>query len=434
MCRRRGVLVWPVLFAGCYRAAPLDETAILSNLGVLQALGGLSPASRGTRLTEQSAVEIALESNPTLAVAREGLAIAQGDRTRAAAWRNPEVRVTNLGYEEGNDRLDRVVFALRVFPPHPVEMAARKDEADAGIERARFRVEEVQASLRRDARLAFRRVWFASQRVRLAERLVETRRRALDLERTAVSGGIGDPRAVAAAEAALAEAEGAQRRAMDERRFAIGDLAAVLGLASTEGLEPDAPADLMACPAPPRDLRSFEEQAVQKNPAVKQERAAYAQAEAVLRREYGRRIPWFSFVQAGYDFDPYGKRSGVHGGVGLDLPVWDWNTGGIARAEASRRQQAAQFRETLRQVLGSVRVAYEGWVTWFERLDRLRTETWPVVSQAEREAAAAVEQARLAESELLRARERQIRVEGEILDATLACTEAWLSLEAAVGN
>jgi len=160
-----------VLFAGCYRAAPLDETAILSNLGVLQAPGGLSPASRGTRLTEQSAVEIALESNPTLAVVREGLAIAQGDRTRAAAWRNPEVRVTNLGYEEGSDRLDRVVFALRVFPPHPVEMAARKDEADAGIERARFRVEEVQASLRRDARLAFRRVWFASQRVRLAAQL-----------------------------------------------------------------------------------------------------------------------------------------------------------------------------------------------------------------------------------------------------------------------
>ncbi len=426
-----------VACAACYRAAPLDETAMLLELKSLPAGRAAAPGRQdvpaGGPLTEERAVEAALESSPRVAVARAGVSVAEASLRRAGAWRNPEVRVTNLGFEQGSAHMDRMVFALRAFPPHPVEAGARADEAEADVLAARARAEDAEWRTRHDVRSAYRRAVAAGRGTGLAERLVEVKRRTLDLDREAVARGVGDPRTLAADRIELAAAEEGLRVARKSWREAMLDLASSLGLASTDGLVLDQAEDSLACPEPLAGAERLEEIAARGNPRLQVERAVHARAEATLRREYARRIPWFAFVQAGYDFDPEGKQSGFHGGLALDLPVWNWNSGGIAMAEAARTREAARFRETLASVVLSVRRALEEWRTAHERLGRIRSEVLPLAEQAERDAASAAAAGRLAERDLLAARARLLEVEQEVLDATLACSEAALDLEYALG-
>jgi cobalt-zinc-cadmium efflux system outer membrane protein len=173
--------------------------------------------------------------------------------------------------------------------------------------------------------------------------------------------------------------------------------------------------DLAQVPDPPT-LADVRERVALDQPRVRAARDRIASAAAEVRAERSQRIPAMSL--SGYALSEV-DRSAVGGGLGVEFPVWNWNSGKIAQAEAI---QAAEESRLLVATYDARAFLVESWAMCTQgRLAsrRLREE---VVPRAEVAASKMERSYQLGESplfETLDSRRSLLEVRRELLAAEL---------------
>jgi outer membrane protein TolC len=173
--------------------------------------------------------------------------------------------------------------------------------------------------------------------------------------------------------------------------------------------------DMAQAPEPPA-LADVQDRAASDQPRVRAARERLAAAAAEVRAERNQRIPAVSV--SGYALGEV-DRSAVGGGLGLEFPVWNWNSGKIAQTEAT---QAAEEARLLVATYEARAALVESWAMCTQgRLAsrRLREE---VVPRAETAAAKMERSYQLGESplfETLDSRRALLEVRRELLAAEL---------------
>lgn len=298
-------------------------------------------------LTQEEAVAVALWNSPSFQATLADLGIARADLAEAGLLRNP---IFSLLFPAGPKQLEFTLqYPFEVLVQRPARVAAARLNARAVGERLVFEALSLVAQVRTahaDAIVADRRLALVTENAEVTRRLADitdARLRAGDISEVDARA----PRTDAARSDVVRRAAGYDR---DLARVA---LAALLGIdQAPESLQPQLSAayDRAPCPVDDTPLKD----ALASRPDV---RAAELTIEAATARARWERSRAFALIGM-LDANGEGKQGFEIGpGVNADVPVFNRNQGGAARAaveieRASRLYAAARLR-----VLADVRSA-----------------------------------------------------------------------------
>jgi len=150
----------------------------------------------------------------------------------------------------------------------------------------------------------------------------------------------------------------------------------IQGLAATEWrIEPSA---LEAVPKPAGTDAALE--AIRDtHPLLEAGRARVRALDADATLERRQRLP--SFSVKGFVSDEL-DRTAFGGGVGVTLPVWNWNSGRIAQVEAARDAEKWKLEAQLRELLATANEARNACVQGQEAAQRYRDQILPKAQSA----------------------------------------------------
>jgi cobalt-zinc-cadmium efflux system outer membrane protein len=340
---------------------------------------------------------MAAERNPTLRQAEASIRAAEGRRRQAGAFPNPVV-----GYfgEELAFRAARETSEHGVFVEQTIPLGGKLGKSRRIFEREREQAEAIASAQRLRVANSVRSLYFEALG---AQRLVELRADLADLAREAVEitrelFNVGQ-----ADRPDLLEIEIEAERAEIEMLRAQADWEQtwrVLGaLVNDPGLRPARLSGSLDEPEAALDEEQLLTLLLSESPEIKVALAGVERARAVLARQRAERAPDL-FVSAGVGYNNEilerdGRKTGAEGRieVGVSLPVFNRNRGGIAAAEAElaiaerelerlrlslRARMASSFREYRAaritaekyrtQVLPRARQAYEMYLGNFRQM------------------------------------------------------------------
>lgn len=297
-----------------------------------------------------------LEDEPAVGAASARGEAALAREAEPVFFRGLELRARGLSADNFS-RGEDVEFSARLEMNNPWALASERrarrsetDEALAEVEQTslELRAEQCRRSMEAGA-LAERRAFYEWYRERLEAALEWNEQRR-------AAGTVDELRAQ------RLELEGATRLARREPPPA-GD-----------PVSPDFPLPELTAPAEPLVVQPavVRERVGQHQPAVAGRLAAKRRLEALAERATRRRLPWFGFVEVGYELSPHNSASNITGQVALEIPF-----GLDQRAEARRYQALSRGEEleaeALERELSRLALAALRTISFFEgRADRLR--------------------------------------------------------------
>jgi len=306
-------------------------------------LGAEGPAPEP--LTLSAAVRRAAEASPVLAAARERVAAAAGAARQAGRLPNPaaELRVESWDFHAGHatPRWDNVDFFATLT--RPLELGPKRSARAAGAAAARDAAAFEADRTRHEVILETVRTYLGALRARFLLDALEKNRESLSriveiLDRRVAEGWSAEADLLRF-RAELARAEEALLRVRLERDRELRLLAALLGEPAPVAAARLVPPGLPEIPEGEPD--GLARSALGRRPEVAAARARVAQAREAARLERARRIPTVGLT-AGYQRSS-GLDTGTAGLV-IPLPLFDLNSGNVARAEAEERAAEAELQ------------------------------------------------------------------------------------------
>lgn len=380
-------------------------------------------ASLDDGLSQDEAVLIALWNNALFQELLTDLGVARGDLVQAGLLPNPEV---GYFFAVPDKPFKYVVdMPLEALWLRPIRVeAARRESWRVGR-----RLTQSALDLIRDARQGYADVLLALGRLRVAEEGVRIREEIVQIAQTRLDAGEIDFQEAATARIDLLQARQAALRTSYEIPFAEERLRNLLGLGQQRPK-----LELVDDPAPLRSDLDVESLAVDAAASRPDAQAALQNSEAAAERLRLARVSWIRFLgildatsgrNTGHEFGPAFRTT---------LPIFNWNEGAIARAEAELEKADRQRLTVRNQILLDVHQAHA-------RYEQSRAE-WELLEQRVLpEADGAVERSRLAFREgntpylaileatrqLLASRLRQEELRAEL-------KRNWAELERSVGH
>jgi cobalt-zinc-cadmium efflux system outer membrane protein len=288
------------------------------------------------------AIATAVERHPSVAAAHSERRAARAGIDAAGAAPNPNLEVTTAYGRARDGSASRMEWGAELTVPVGwlAQRRARVDAARAHADAAGAATDALRRELLVELHGAFWSLVYAQERVTALAELSEQTTALATTVRRRVEAGESRPVEVARVEVeeerVLAEL-GVARAETEARRQ---QLALWLGLPPDQRLV--AIADLSVLPRP-TSADAARDRVRQRHPAVA---AATAQVHALaadVSTERRTRVPDFAlglFADSELDRSAYGAK------LSMDLPLWNWNTGNVRRAEwelaAARQRLEAQ--------------------------------------------------------------------------------------------
>lgn len=291
-------------------------------------------------LDQDKAVRVALLNNRALQAAFEEIGVSRADLVQAGLFSNPSLEALLRWPIRGDDSGMNVEISGSVKVSDLWQLPLRRKVAEAAMERTILEVGEAVLATRREAKTAYARAYFLEMMRRQAAELVEL---AEALERASLRrrefGYLGDP-AVYQAQEQVWQARLEASEIEMERNQARAALVRVLGLIDGE------PPRLAAAPPEPTGGLPDLERALALAQAgrldVQVARLKMVEAQRRARLERARVV---KDVHLGADWERESGGGQLLGPkLGIELPVFDQNQAGIARAEHQARQWAKQVQ------------------------------------------------------------------------------------------
>lgn len=322
-------------------------------------------------LNSDAAVAIALLNNPRLQVRLQELGIAEAGLVRAGRLPNPTFSFSNIA-GGGIREIERaIVFDVLtvLMMPLTIDIESRR------FEQTQLEVAAEAVSVATEARRAFFNAVASQELVLYARQVKTTADASAELARRMVLAGNFNKLAQMREQAFYADATGqlarAQQRALSDRERLIR----ALGLASpTQVTLPERLPDLPKAPFEPVDA---EQTAMSRRLDVLQAKKA---SEAVAKSlDLTRTTGFINVLNAGYanksqTGDP--RENGYQ--VEVEIPIFDFGTTRVARAEALYMQSVFHTAEIAINARSEVREAYGAYRTSYDLARHYRDEVVPL--------------------------------------------------------
>ncbi len=356
---------------------------------------GLIP--EGPVVTLDELEKMAAERNPTLAQAAASISAAEGRRRQAGAFPNPTVGYfgEELAFRAAGEKSEHGVFVEQTIP-----LGGKLGKAKRVFEREREQAEALAEAQRMRVLNSVRMLYFealgAQQLVELRADLADLAREAVVITRELYNVGQADRPDQLEIEIEAERAEIEMLRARTDWEQAWSALGAMV---NNPELRPARLAGSLEDGAEALDQGQLLTVLLRDSPEIKAARAGVERARAVVSRQKAERIPDL-FVNGGVGYNNEilerdGRKTGAEGRieVGINIPIFNRNKGGIAAAEAElaiaereldrlqlslRMRMASSFREyrnarTLvekyrTQVVPRARQAYEMYLSNFRQM------------------------------------------------------------------
>lgn len=311
----------------------------------------VSPSAHAQAWTLERSIAQAHSAAPELRMAGAQVDARTGDLNAARAWPNPTLSLRideKLGLEDGAGGADATQLALTQPLPF-TRRSARIKSAEAGIEFARRDLNARRLQLENRVAEVFHLLQLTAQRLQLAqerERFAGALRGGKKARKDPLTRYLSP---LERQRLAILHEQAHQEVANAEGKYSE----ALSGFRALLGLPADAPIEItpltpVALPAPlDRLIASLE-----MHPALATEQAAVASADAdieVARRERLAAPTVEVFTERDYLAGERRTYNGVI--VGVQVPLWGLNAGGVARAQAQREVAKAQAILTRRDLL-----------------------------------------------------------------------------------
>jgi cobalt-zinc-cadmium efflux system outer membrane protein len=391
-------------------------------------LGAPSPTppdvSIADGVTQEEAVAIALWNSPSFQATLTDLGIARADLVDAGLLRNP---VLSLLFPWGPKQLEFTLqYPFDVFVQRPARIAAAKVNAQAVGERLVWDALSLIAQVRTahaDAVVADRQVLLATENAALARRLADITDARLR------AGDISDLEARAPRSGAF-RTELMLRTAQHDRDLARLTLAGLLGLnEAPERLEPKTSAAYDAAPCVIDDTRLND--ALASRPDVRAAELGIEAATARARWERARVLALIGILDAngqgdeGFEIGP---------GINVDLPLFNRNQGGKARATAEI-ERASQLYATARlQVVTDVRSAGVRVAQAQQALEAWTRDIMPTLEVEQRQAESAYQAGEIPLLNVLDVSRRLVDGRMQQLTAEAGLLRSRIALDRAMGR
>lgn len=331
-------------------------------------------------LSAEAAVELSLLNNPGLQAAYQELGIAEADLVRAGRLRNPSFTFFNVRSSESFKIERSILFDIMGLLTMPLarEVEARRFEA------TQLEVAGQAVSTATEARAAFYSAAAAEQLARYFEQVKETAE--ISAELSARMGRVGNATKLAQMreQAFYAESVAQLARARHDATAARERLARALGLWGSD-LQFKLPERLPALPAAPFEPQEAEQTAIRTRLDVL---AAKRSTEGVARSlGLTKTTRFINVMDAGYANVSEGGEPRKNGyEITLELPLFDWGSTRVARAQSLYMQSVAKTADVAVRARSQVREAYSAYRTAFDLARHYRDEVVPLRRRISEEA------------------------------------------------
>jgi len=349
-----------------------------------RARSGLIP--EGPLMTLEELERMAAERNPTLAQALDSVRAAEGRRRQAGAFPNPVVGYfgEELAFRAAGETSEHGVFVEQTIP-----LGGKLGKARRVFEREREQAEALAEAQRMRVANSVRMLYFealgAQQLVELRADLADLAREAVEITAELYNVGQADRPDQLEIEIEAERAEIEMLRAQGDWEQAWRAIGAMVG---NPELRPARLAGDLAGAEAALDQEQLLATLLRDSPEVRAARAGVERARAVLSRQKAERVPdLFVSAGVGYNNEPLerdGRKTGAEGRieVGVNVPVFNRNRGGIAAAEAElaiAERELERLQLGLRSRMASSFRQYSGARTMVEKY---RTQVIPRARQA----------------------------------------------------
>jgi outer membrane protein, heavy metal efflux system len=374
-------------------------------------------------LTQEEAVAVALWNSPSFQATLTDLGIARADLVAAGLLRNP---IFSLLFPIGPKQLEFTLqYPFEVLWQRPARVKGARFNAQAIGERLVWDALSLVAQVRSahaDAITADRRLALATQNAELTRRIADitdARLRAGDISELEARAPTSD----------ASRSDVVRRATQHDRDLTRLTLAALLSLDRLpEQLTPQASAAYDAAPCPIDDGRLKD--ALASRPDV---RAAELTIESATARARWERSRVFTLIGI-LDANGQGERFEIGPGINTDLPIFDRNQGGIARATVEIERASRLYASARAQVITDVRSAGVRETQAQQALDAWTTDIVPSLETEQRQAESAYEAGEIPLFNVLDVSRRLVDGRMRQLDAEADLFRSRIALERAIGR
>ena len=394
-------LVFVVAFVGCTTTTSMTQSrsndfednslsedealeAIFSSTPTNSAIGiPENPVIGGSTddpLTLHDVLNIAFNNNPTFAEFAANRELARSAVLEAVAWKNPEFH-SNLRYITGDG--DDIEYELGVSQRFelPSKRRARR-EAAAAIELVAEQEEtSYKVILHAEVTKAYRTVTYRDAMITLELQNLELAKEIVAVVKKRINAGEARPIEATRARVEELKAKKQIQSAKRLRNISRKSLNALCGgtLPSNFNLLDSLPRQF--------ELANADQvlaQAQVRHPELRRLVALKQQKALELNRE---RISWHPDLSPGVGFEKEADEDSYIVSMGLEIPLWNKNQGGIAKAKAELQQIEAQILKIKQDIVRDVDLALETYTNAIEQIrafgelrsaaaDALKTETF----------------------------------------------------------
>ena len=323
-------------------------------------------------LSADGAVELAYLSNHGLQASFSELGIAEADLVQAGRLRNPSLSFGRLS-GGGMVEIDRsVMFDVLGL----LTMPAAKEVMQRRFEQAQYSAAFEAVALAADVRRAYYGAVAAQELVKYYQRVMDAAEASSELAKRMLEAGnfnkLAQMREQAFHADATAQLARARHRALAERER----LTRLLGLAG-EQLAFTLPERMPDLPAEPGELKDAEQTAMDKRlDVLVARRSAEATAKSLGLTKITRFVNVF---EAGYQNKNQTGETRQDGyEIRLELPLFDFGSARVARAEATYMQALHRAAQTAVNARSEVRESYAAYRTAFDLARHYRDEVVPL--------------------------------------------------------
>jgi outer membrane protein, heavy metal efflux system len=340
----------------------------------------------GPAMTLQELEALAAQHNPTLAQAEAAIRAAEGRRRQAGLFPNPVVGYEgeSLAFRGAGEVSEHGVFVEQTIP-----LGGKLGKAKRVFEREREQAEALAEAQRLRVTNSVRLLYFealgAQRLVGIRRDLARLAREAVEITKELYNVGQADRPDQLEIEIEAERAEIERLRAENDSEQAWRALAAMVG-------RPDLPQPRLAGSLEEGAAAFDQEQVVRTllsdSPEVRAARAGAERARAVLARERSRRAPDL-FLRGGVGYSnerlesadrKLGPQANVE--VGVTIPVFNRNQGGIAAAEAELAIAERELERLNLQLRTRLSSSFREYRNSAQMVERYRTQVVPRARQA----------------------------------------------------
>ncbi|HMU30957.1 MAG TPA: TolC family protein [Nitrospira sp.] len=312
------------------------------------------------RLNLSEAVALFLKQNFDLLIAKYGIESSKGQQITARLFPNPVAQIgTVASFTHGNTAANSGALTMQV--QQLFELAGKRgyriESAGFGVQSAEADFEDAIRQLGFTLKDAYYRVLVAQRRLALAEENRDRFARILDVNTIRFKKGYIAEVDLIRIRLQVVDFQSQVIESIQEGESARADLRQLLRLSPASKLELTTEMDYRRVDPDMGKLRSV---ALDVRPDIRSRRALVAQREADLKLAKAFRVPDLT-IGAGYSIQgPRGPDNPQMGilNLGVPLPLFNRNQGGIVQAEVGVQSAQAELDRTVNQVENQVDVAY----------------------------------------------------------------------------